>query len=282
VLDARDAAPENLPQIMREYEPETINGQISRILLLVETLRNAGATTIGDHIRLLQFFGELFTPLHRKLLRNFFRNATLQGGYASSETATSTTECPATTENRYHLFKDSPTVFSIAEPDEQGIGEIIATTHELEGYRTGDLGKLDPIPCPCGESPTLVLYGRKDFDIVPVLGATFLKSELERALEPYLDRLDDYQLRVGDLLLDEKLIGRAEFDFSIRENAEISDQEISEHLARTLFVTKTRTLADIVKAGIFIPLIVRRVAEIKRGSKKIHLKRADFSEVRGT
>lgn len=278
VLDERDMIPENLSQIMYDYEPETINGLTSRILLWAQTLSNAHATTVCAHIRSLQFFGELFTPLHQRLLKTFFPNALFHGGYASSETATSTTACPTTEENRYHLFKDSPTKLSIADPDENGIGEIIATTHELENYRTGDLGKLDPAPCPCGESPTLVLYGRKDFDIVPVLGALFLKTELERALEPYLEKLADYQLRVGEVLCAGRLVGRAEFDFVPREGAQISETELARHLTRTLFVTKTRTFANIIEDGVFTPLITRRVDEIRRGNKKVPLKKAEFSE----
>ena len=279
VIAERDMPRENLSRIMSDYKAETLNGPPSRILLWAQRLAESGAEAEHKSIRLIQTFGELLTPLHRKLIKQTFPDAILKNGYSFSGANYPTAECPASDGEWHHILKGpSVTRISIADPDENGIGEIIATTDELENYRTGDLGKLTPIPCPCGESPILTLYGRKDFDLVPILGATFLKSELERVLEPFRERLVDYQLRVGEAFRDGKLAGRAEFDFVPREGSAVSESEISEHLENTLFVTKTRTLSDIIKAGIFMPLFVSRVAEIKRGKKQTPLKRADFSK----
>jgi len=276
-LDERDMDPENLARIMREYKPTTVNGPPSRILSWAQRLASAG--DIPVHIHLAQIFGELLTPLHRRLLKETLPHATLQNGYMFSGANYPTVECPGGSGERHHILKGaSVTRLSIADPDENGIGEIVATTNELKNYRTGDLGRLDPTPCPCGESPTIMLYGRKDFDVVPVLGALFLKTELERALGPYLEKLADYQLRVGETFSAGKLVGRAEFDFVLREGALASEMELAGHLAHAMFVTKTRTLADIIKDGIFTAFVVRSVAEIRRGSKKIPLKREDFLE----
>jgi phenylacetate-coenzyme A ligase PaaK-like adenylate-forming protein len=278
VLEARDMLPENLSQIMGEYKPRSLNGQISQVILFAETLASTGAADLCTQFTRVQTFGEMFTSARQRLLETFFPNAVLQSSYAASEMANSTSRCPSSNEGRYHVYTDAPVSFVIAEPDDQGIGEIIVTTNELANYRTGDLGKLDPRPCPCGESPTLLLYGRKGFDIVPVLGALFLKAELERALEPYLGSLTDYQLRVGEALRNGKRIGKAEFDFVPRKEMTISPIEIAERIARSLFVTKTRTLAELTEVGIFAPLTATRVDAIQRGMKKIPLKRADFSE----
>lgn len=276
-LDERDMDQENLPHIMRDYRPETINGPPSRILIWAQRLKDAGTEVVCERIHLAQIFGELLTPLHRTLLARALPHAILKNGYMFAGANYPTAECPASDGERQHfLTGKSVTRLSIIEPDEDGIGEIIATTHELKNYRTGDLGKLDLAPCPCGESPILTLYGRKDFDRISILGTTFFKSELDRVLEPFRELLTDYQLRVGEELRGTKLVGRAEFDFVPRSGVTISAEKITEHLVRALFVTKTRTLSDIISAGIFVPLATRHVSAIQHGKKHVPLKRVDF------
>ncbi|HUY62472.1 MAG TPA: AMP-binding protein [Candidatus Paceibacterota bacterium] len=278
VLDKRDLIPKNLSRIMNDYEPVVVNGVPSQVLAWAQAVRDFGGETLCQRIRSVHLSGEQLVASHQKLMRALLPNATLRNYYSLSESAFPTANCPATDENRYHVFKDSPTTLSIADPDENGIGEIIVTTHEFENYRTGDLGKLDVVPCPCGEHPTLVLYGRKNFDIFKVLGALFIKSEIERALEPFADRLADYQLRVGEAERGEKLVGTATLDFVPKDGATVLETELAAHLARTLFVTKTRTLAQVIEAGIFEPMRAQRVVAIARGKKTAHLKR-EMSEM---
>lgn len=278
VLDEKDMMSEHLSQVMRDYEPETLLGQPSRVLLWAQRLVDAGAKKWCEHIHLIQMNGELLTPLHRTLIKKAFPNATVRNGYTFSGAALPTIDCPASNGERLHVLKGKTiTRLRIANPDETGMGEIIATTNELENFRTGDLGRLDPTPCPCGKSPILVLCGRKDFDRVTILGATFLKEELECVLEPLSKDLADYQLRVGEVSREGTLIGRAEFDFVPREGSTVSGTELIERVMHNLFVTKTRTFADIIKAGIFAPPVARCVAHIAHGIKHISLKRVDFS-----
>ncbi len=272
-LDERDLEEKNLPFIMNEYEPHTIRATPSRALRFGETLFKTSSSVLKN-IRLIQTMAELCTSTQKKHLRALFPDATIQGGYTLSEVIYPTAQCLETeNEERYHLLEDSETVLAIAEPDEEGVGEIIATTTELENYRTGDLGKLDTNPCPCGKQPTLLLYGRKDFDIVPILGALFLREELERVLEPLAGTLVEYQLRVGEILHDGKLSGKAVFDF-VPRSAASTETEIGKYLADSLFVTKTRTLSQLIEAGIFVPLVARKVASIaSNGKKRVVLKR---------
>ena len=80
-------------------------------------------------------------------------------------------------------------------------------------------------------------------------------------------------MRVGETLKGGKLVGTAAFDFVPKDGETVSAQEIGGHLAQALFVTKTRTLADLVEAGIFMPLAVRQAERIPHGKKTVHLKR---------
>ncbi len=80
-------------------------------------------------------------------------------------------ECP---EGGLHVFAESMHV-EILDPDAEGRGEIVLTNFDslafpIIRYRTGDIGSLDPTPCPCGRTlPTLrsVEGRRTDFLVTP-------------------------------------------------------------------------------------------------------------------
>ncbi len=80
-------------------------------------------------------------------------------------------ECPS---GALHVFAESTHV-EILDPDPEGRGEIVLTNLDslafpIIRYRTGDIGALDPTPCPCGRSlPKLrsVEGRRTDFLITP-------------------------------------------------------------------------------------------------------------------
>jgi phenylacetate-CoA ligase len=80
-------------------------------------------------------------------------------------------ECP---EGGLHIFAESMHV-EIVDPDPEGRGEIVLTNFDslafpIIRYRTGDIGSLDPTPCPCGRSlPKLrsVEGRRTDFLVTP-------------------------------------------------------------------------------------------------------------------
>lgn len=80
-------------------------------------------------------------------------------------------ECPS---GGLHILAESMYV-EILDPDAEGRGEIVLTNLDslafpIIRYRTGDIGALDPTPCPCGRSlPKLrsVEGRRTDFLITP-------------------------------------------------------------------------------------------------------------------
>lgn len=80
-------------------------------------------------------------------------------------------ECP---DGGLHIFAESMHV-EILEPDADGRGEIALTNFDslafpIIRYRTGDIGSLDPTPCPCGRAlPRLrnVEGRRTDFLVTP-------------------------------------------------------------------------------------------------------------------
>lgn len=271
-LDAKDLEPAHLYQIMREFEPETLNGPPALALSFAERLTEEGGRDICERIELLQAYGEQCTPLIEQRLAALLPRASLKKWYALSWAAYLAESCPADTD-RYHLFPDRAcAVTGILDPDEDGIGEIVIRTSDLPAYRTGDLGTLDTAPCPCGIAPALIIHGRKDFDLFIVLGAVFAKRELERVLEPFMTALRDYQLRVSEVPAEGGFVGRAVLDIVVKRDEPELARAIRERVSRTMFVTRTRTLSALVDSGIFEPLCVRIVDAIPHGKKAVHLK----------
>ncbi|NCC83674.1 MAG: phenylacetate--CoA ligase family protein, partial [Clostridia bacterium] len=100
-------------------------------------------------------------------------------------------ECPA--KNGIHLWEDTylieiidPKTLEVLPPGE--VGELVITSIHREAmpilrYRTGDLTRIIPEPCPCGRTHIRVdrLKGRAD-DMIIVKGANIYPQQIERVL----------------------------------------------------------------------------------------------------
>ncbi len=80
----------------------------------------------------------------------------------------------------------NPTTLEPVDPGEEG--ELVLTTITKEGfplvrYRTGDVTRLDPAPCPCGRTFVRMarVMGRTD-DLILVQGVGFFPSQIEEIL----------------------------------------------------------------------------------------------------
>ena len=103
-------------------------------------------------MKLLMGGGEGITPRTRAELEAFW-GAPLCMTYASTEAATILAfEC---THRRGYHVNEFDFYVEIADPDSEGYGEIVLTTANrrvmpLIRYRTGDVARWLPEPCPCG------------------------------------------------------------------------------------------------------------------------------------
>src|SRR5881409_1705497 len=103
-------------------------------------------------LKLLMGGGEGITPRTRAELEAFW-GAPLCMTYASTEAATILAfEC---THRRGYHVNEFDFYVEIADPDSEGYGEIVLTTVNrrvmpLIRYRTGDVARWLPEPCPCG------------------------------------------------------------------------------------------------------------------------------------
>lgn len=162
-----------LVELIKNCRPSAIVGVPSLLLAVGEKLRadgldpaNLGVTRlvcIGEPIRRPDF---TLSPLGEGLEQTW--RCQLFGTYASTEMATSFTDCSAGRGG--HLL---PELIVVEIVDEQGeplppgqVGEVVATPLGVSGmpllrFRTGDIAALDDTPCPCG---------RKTFRMGPIVG----------------------------------------------------------------------------------------------------------------
>ena len=168
---------------------------------------------------------------------------------------------------------------SIVELDEADVGEIAIRTQELGWYLTGDAGRLVSEPCVCGASQTLFVEGRINYDIVHCVGATVRTDLLEKAFSPLRNFVEEYSVEVREASHEERTVGAIAIAIVptalLRSRAD-AEAFIAGEVAKTLQVTKTRTLDDLVRDGIFLPPAVSLVEALSRGNgKKVRLRKVD-------
>lgn len=116
--------------------------------------------------------------------------------YGSNETMLLGVGC---TEGRLHLCAEllefevlDPQTHQPVPPGERGLLTVTSLVHEvmpLVRYVTGDLIRLDPEPCPCGQGgPVAQVFGRFE-DLIEIDGARASAGEILDAAYDFADRL---------------------------------------------------------------------------------------------
>ena len=157
------------------YRPSVIVCVPSQALLLAEAIQESGQDSAQIGVRLLICIGEPirkidleYSTLGEKLRKTW--NCDVIGTYASTEIATSFTECTYGRGGHFH-----PELITVEIVDDNGEpvppgqpGEIIATPLQVTGmpllrYCTGDIGAYYTEPCPCGKNTFRLgpIIGRK-------------------------------------------------------------------------------------------------------------------------
>ena len=213
------------------------------------------------NVRLFKFSGEKWTRTLAELFAREFPKARTYAYYISNEVGVmASTECERLPFGYYHAEDD--VTFDIGMPDEDGIGDVLITkdvyrTFGVEHYRTGDLARFAQESCACGR-PTFELVGRRGTDYLKVAGAVLFREEFDRVAALCADLFDDYRAVVvsgtrGAITL--KVYRRdGLWSEELRER-------IQERFSKSLFVTASRTLAELIADGYFDPLVVEQVIE---------------------
>jgi len=183
-------------ELVKGCRPSAIVGVPSLLLGVAEKLRQQGVdpatlgvtrlVCIGEPVRREDF---ALSPLGERLFARW--GCQIFGTYASTEMATSFTDCPCGLGGHLH-----PDLIVVEIVDEDGKpvpdgcpGEVVATplgvsAMPLIRFRTGDIASLHSDPCPCGRnSPRLgPVVGRKS-QMLKYRGATVYPPAIASVLQ---------------------------------------------------------------------------------------------------
>lgn len=136
-------------RVIAELAPEKMYGYASAFALLAGYL-GARRWTPPDGLKAIFTTAEPLFDFQRKSLEEVFR-CPVATEYGSRDAGLCANECPA---GSLHVPAEGILV-EIDGAGTDGVGEIVVTNlyspaMPIIRYRTGDLGRLDPTPCPCG------------------------------------------------------------------------------------------------------------------------------------
>jgi phenylacetate-CoA ligase len=185
-----------LMELIRNCRPNAIVGVPSLLLAVGEKLLAEGIdparlgvtrlVCIGEPIRRVDF---TLSPLGERLVARW--GCPVFGTYASTEMATSFTDCAAGLGGHLH-----PDLIAVEIVDEKGapvphgsLGEVVATPLGVTGmpllrFRTGDIASLHDEPCPCGRNTQRMgpIVGRKS-QMLKVRGTTVYPPAIAAVLQ---------------------------------------------------------------------------------------------------
>ncbi len=235
-------------ELLRLQRPNIIVGVPSFMLALARYLQSQDSDPLSFGIEKLVCIGEpvrshdlQLSTLGNELQR--FWGAEIFGTYASTEMATSFTDCPAACGG--HVLTD---LILVEIVDEQGrqlppgvAGEVIATPLGVEGtpllrYRTGDIAALYDEPCGCGVvTPRLgPVVGRKAH-MLKFRGTTLFPGAIGHALH-MLPEVHGYYIEV---YAEHELSDRIRVVVGARPGV-LSERQVAEQIA-----AKTRVKPEV-------------------------------------
>ncbi len=187
--------------VMRDFKTTVLISTPSHALTIAATLDEVQVHLERLHLRLGLFGGERWgEPLRRELEQQLRIVSTDTYGPTEVMGPGVAGECHL--HEGLHLNEDhfiveviNSTTLEPVGPGEEG--ELVLTTITKEGfplvrYRTGDVTRLDPAPCPCGRTFVRMarVMGRTD-DLILVEGVGFFPSQIEEILAD-LDGVSSY------------------------------------------------------------------------------------------
>jgi len=151
------------------------------------------------------------------------------------------------------------------------VGEVVYThlspkALPLIRYRTADMAIAKENKCPCGNNVEIDVGGRKDFDVLKFNGTVIHSRAIESALSGLKDQIKlEFRMHVYERHQGKEILPKLILE--IVPNGKIYESKIAQIIQDQLFLTSDKTMSDLVKAGIYLPLKIRCVDKIENGSK---------------
>ena len=154
MLDAFDMGPDTLPshaRAMRQYRPRLVYGYANAVYLLACYFQRERIPGPPE-LRVVFTTAEPLHVFQREAIQAAF-GCHVAEEYGCRDGGLAAFECP---QGGMHTFAEG-SYLEIKDPDPDGRGEIVLTCLDSLAfptirYRTGDMGRLDPMPCACGRS----------------------------------------------------------------------------------------------------------------------------------
>jgi phenylacetate-CoA ligase len=178
--------------IMRDFKTTVLISTPSHALTIAASLDEVQVHVERLHLRLGLFGGERWSDPHRRQLEQQLHLVSTDT-YGPTEVMGPGVAGECHLHQGLHINEDHFIVEVIdpktSEPVAAGEeGELVLTTITKEGfplvrYRTGDITRIDPAPCPCGRTFVRMarVMGRTD-DLILVQGVGFFPSQIENIL----------------------------------------------------------------------------------------------------
>lgn len=255
-LDATDLTPDLAP-LLSDFKPQRIIGFPSFIARAAEFFDEEA----GRVVQSLKCPGEPVTNTYQELFSKKFPNASVGAIYWTIELDRISKEtCGHRPLNFFHPFKGVD--IEIRDPDEHGVGDILISApfyKELraEKYRIGDMGRIHPGVCACGEKVTFELVGRPGYNYIRLNGALLIQTEFDRvaALFPIIR---EYRVEGSTEIAGGRTRGTV--TLLIYGTGPMPTQaklrELEAQFSQVLFVTPTETLTSLVEKDLFRPLTI--------------------------
>lgn len=178
--------------IMRDFKTTVLISTPSHALTIAATLDEVQVHVERLHLRLGLFGGERWSDPVRRQVEQKLRLVSTDT-YGPTEVMGPGVAGECHLHQGLHINEDhfiveviDPTTTEPVPPGEEG--ELVLTTITKEGfplirYRTGDITRIDPTPCPCGRTFARMarVMGRTD-DLILVQGVGFFPSQIEEIL----------------------------------------------------------------------------------------------------
>lgn len=191
-------------ELMQDFKTTVLVSTPSFAVYMAEQCREMGMDPAKFNLRLGLFGGEPCSDLMREEIeREFNITATLNYGLTEVCGPGVSGECPE--QKGMHILEDyfypeiiDPCTGEVLPPGEKG--ELVLTPLCKEGspvirYRTRDITRLIPEPCPCGRTTYRMDYvtGRTD-DMIIIKGVNIFPSQIEEVLSTFSEVSPHYLL----------------------------------------------------------------------------------------
>lgn len=267
----------DIHRTLEEFQPDTVAGGATAVRILIDKIvAQLGNSMLPKSITKISLSSEIPELSIVQRLRSLFPAISIVARYNLSESLnTIGTSCPYIF-NKYYDTKLCTIVHpyvrtEIHNLNEAGYGEIVISTPEMPTYKTGDYGSLITEKCPCGKDVVLFVYAREDR--VHCEGATFVLSLIEQVLERLHLHIKDFEFEVHAPTDRKPHIKLITIPTETAHSSPEANAFISTYLNTHLYVTKTRTLGELITAGIFANTEVLFESDFPPQSKKRRLRK---------